>query len=74
MEYFLNMDYGEKEAKSMKNYYLFFCKSRTNMRYVFPVPVYGVKIRPGHKRWIKKISYWINSYYGKLCISMIYMV
>ena len=50
MEYFLNMDYGEKEAKSMKNYYLFFCKSRTNMRYVFPVPVYGVKIRPGHKR------------------------
>ena len=24
MEHFLNMDYGEKEAKSMKNYYLFF--------------------------------------------------
>ena len=47
MEHFLNMDYEEKGAKSMKSCYLFFFHSRTNMRHVFPTPVYGVKIQPG---------------------------
>ena len=46
MEHFLNMDYEEKGAKSMKSCYLFF-HSRTNMLHVFPTPVYGVKIQPG---------------------------
>ena len=54
MEHFLNMHYGEKEGKSMKSCYLF-CHSRTNMRHALPIPVYSGKIRPGHKRWIKKI-------------------
>ena len=49
MEHFLNTDYGEKEAKIMKNIYLF-CHSRTNIRHALPIPVCGVKIRSGQKR------------------------
>ena len=73
MEHLLNISYGENIRKKYEEL-LSFCHSRSNKRDVFSISVYSVKIRHGHKRWMKKVRYWMNSYYDKLCVAMISMV